>query len=138
MRKSRLLLISSALMMLSSLTRIFFGIGMLNYFVSIRSFGTIDPRIIRYAGCAMVCHIVCAAAELVGGFHGAINWEEPLLTGRCLRWGVIALAAGLLGNICQQISGYGISYVAWTTGAAVPALYLLAAVIFRIWGKRML
>ncbi len=135
MKHSYFLKYTCILMMLSSVTRFFFGLSMLNVYTTTYTFGAVAKTQLSAAVATIVIHIGCALAELIGGFIGALNWEEPLLSHKCIRWGVAALALGLLGNLMQHIIEYGVSYVAWITGAAVPGLFLIAAVIFWYFGK---
>ena len=136
MRRSPLLKAASILMMLSSLVRFFFGIMMINFFTTARSFGAADPAMLRGAGLAFALLLLGAVAELICGFQGAVNWEEPLKAGRCAAWGGAALLLGLLGNGAQALTSYGVSYVAWITGAAVPAFFLAAALHFALAARR--
>ena len=116
----------SFLMILTSLVRLVFGLGMINIFVTARSFGG-EQEALTLALIAFLLILCCAVCEMICGFHGALNWEEPLRAGRTFAWGCAALALGLLGNGVQRATGYGVSIVAWSTGVIVPALFLLAA-----------
>ena len=130
MRRSRLLKAASILIMLSSLLRVFFGFTMFNFFTTASTFGSVGKSELKLAGLALGAVALGAAAELVCGFVGAMNWEEPLRAKRCAVWGGVTLALGLLGNGVQALTGYGVSCVAWLTGAVVPALFLTAAFRF--------
>ncbi len=132
MRRSHFLKYASILMMLISLVRFFFGVMMLNLYVTGRNMGTVEPFTLRLAGIAFGLILIGAVAELISGFIGALNWEEPLRAGRCVLWGAVSLVLGLVGNIVQGATGYGISYVAWITGCIVPALFTGAALHFRL------
>ena len=137
MRRSYLLKYCCILLMLSSLVRLFFAVMMINFFATAKTFGAVDVSMLRYAGLALAFSIACFTAELAGGFVGALNWEEPLHAGKCIAWALAALVTGLAGNWMQALSGYGISYVAWITGCAVPLLYLAASLRFLISQRRM-
>ena len=130
MKKSNFLKYVSIVLMLVSLVRFFFGVSMFNFYATARTFGSADKELLRLAGINLGLLAACAVAELVCGFQGALNWEEPLNAPKCIRWGVAALALGLAGNLMQAYIGYGVSYVAWITGVAAPLLYLAAAVAF--------
>lgn len=132
MRRSRFLKYSCILLMLAALVRVFFGLMMINFFATARTFGAAEPGLMRRAGITLLLLLLCAGAELVGGFVGALNWEEPLNAGKCVAWGGAALALGLAGNLMQAVTGYGVSYVAWITGVGAPLLYLIAALRFRL------
>ncbi len=135
MRRSYFLKITCIIMMLSSLTRFFFGLGMLNMYTTTYTFGAIAQSQLSLAVVTFFLHLGCAVSELVGGFIGALHWEEPLLSHKCVQWGIAALSFGLIGNIMQHFIEYGVSYVAWITGAAVPGLFLIASLIFWYFGK---
>ena len=130
MKQSIFLKYTSIIMMLTAVVRLFFGFMMINFFATAHTFGAADPAMLRYAGAAILLIVLCALAELVCGFQGDMNWAEPLLSGKCLKWGAAALALGLAGNAFQWLSGYGVSYVAWLTGAVIPAVFTLAAWLF--------
>lgn len=117
-------------MMLSSLVRLFFAIMMINFFATAKTFGVVDAPMLRYAGLSLAFSIACAGTELIGGFVGALNWEEPLHAGRCVGWAAAALVTGLIANWMQALCGYGISFVAWITGCAIPLLFLAASLHF--------
>ena len=119
----------SFLMILTSLVRFFFGLGMINIFVTARSYGG-DNAQLTLAVTAFLLILCCAVCEIICGFTGALNWEEPLRAGRCLGWSCAALLLGLAGNGVQRATGYGVSLVAWSTGVVVPALSALAALWF--------
>ena len=137
MKRSYFLKYSCILLMLSSLVRLFFAIMMINFFATAKTFGAAENSMLHYAGWSFACSIACAAAELTGGFVGALNWEEPLHAGKCVIWGLAALLAGLLANWMQKLSGYGISYVAWITGCAVPLIFLTAGLHFLLSQRRV-
>ena len=130
MRRSHFLQYSCILLMLASLVRTVFGIMMINFYATARTFGAVDERMLRRAGWTLLLLVLCAVIELIGGFVGALNWEEPLRAKACARWGAAAVATGLIGNLMQILIGYGASYVAWITGVAAPLLYLAAALRF--------
>lgn len=137
MKRSRFLKYVSILMMLISLVRFFFGLMMTNLFTTASTLGRADKQTVQTAFLAFAVIILCAVAELVCGFLGALNWEEPLRARRCVIWGILTLVLGLAGNVIQSFTGYGVSFVAWTTGAVAPALYLAAALRFYLRaGKR--
>lgn len=136
MRRSVFLKYSSFLLMLTSLVRLIFGIMMINFYATANTFGAVRSDTLRAAGITLLLLVLSAGAELAGGFVGALNWEEPLRSGKCVAWGAAILGLGLAGNAMQAITGYGISYVAWLTGAVVPAVYLLAAVQFYLSYRR--
>lgn len=131
MRRSHFLRFTCILMMLTSLIRFIMGLTMFNFYVSARNMGGFDDKTIRYAAITLGVLTLCALAELISGFIGSLNWDEPLLAYRCVRWGIISLGLGLAGNLLQGLLGYGVSYVAWTTGAVIPALYAAAALRFQ-------
>ena len=81
----------SFLMILTSLVRLVFGLGMINIFVTARSFGG-EQEALTLALIAFLLILCCAVCEMVCGFHGALNWEEPLRAGRTFAWGCAALA----------------------------------------------
>ncbi|MBQ5952374.1 MAG: hypothetical protein IJL66_09530 [Lachnospiraceae bacterium] len=130
MRQSVFLKYTSALLMLCSVVRFFFAISMINFFVTAKSLGAHTDEVLKVAVLSLILSFICVLAELIGGFIGAIHWREPMRAGTCLLWGLGALASGLLANLLQHISGYGVSYVAWTTGAVIPGLFVLAALHF--------
>lgn len=131
MKHSHFLKYASILMMLISLVRLIFGFMMINFFATASNMGAVEKGTLTVAGIAFGLILLCAAAELVSGFIGALNWEEPLRAGRCVVWGTVCLFLGLAGNLVQGLTGYGISLVAWTTGFIVPLLFLAAALHFR-------
>ena len=130
MKRSVFLKYISILIMLTALVRLFFGFMMINFFAQAKNMGVTAVGMMRSAGIAIMLIVLCAIGELICGFRGALSWEEPLLAGKCLKWGVITLFLGLLGNLFQWLSGYGVSYVAWITGALMPGAYALAAFLF--------
>ena len=130
MRRSRWLKYSSFLMMPVSIVQAAFGLMMINVFATARSFGGVVPAQMRLAGLALLVVLGNALCELVSGFVGALNWEEPLRARRCVLWGGVTLALGLLGLAVQALAGYTLSYVEWLTGVAVPANFLAAALRF--------
>ena len=135
MRKSRFLLVCSALCMLGGLVRIVFGFMMINYFSTVFSFQRIDEEqifFIRFANTTAAVLLLGGVAQEICGFKGAMNWEEPLRAKNCAVWGGVTLLLGLTGNALQIITGYGASYVTWTTGLIVPGLYFAAALIFAL------
>ena len=132
MKRSHFLRISSFLMMLTSLARFFFGFAMINLFATARNMGTSDPQTLKTAGAAFAVLLLGAVTDLICGFVGALNWEEPLHAVRCSAWGAAALLLGVAGNLFQSLTGYGVSPVAWTTGAVMPAVFLAAALHFTL------
>lgn len=136
MRRSYFLKYVCILLILSSVTRFIFGFSMLNLYTTTYTFGAVDDKVMTLSFITMFLHIACAISELVGGFIGALHWEEPLLSDRCVRWAAAALSFGLLGNLMQALIEYGVSALAWITGAVVPGLYLLAALHFWYYGKK--
>ena len=136
MRRSHFLKYASILMMLTSLVRVVFGFMMINFYATALNMGGVDKQLMTVAGIAFGLLLACAAAELISGFIGALNWEEPLRAGRCVLWGAVTLFLGLAGNLVQGLTGYGISIVAWTTGAVVPLVFLTAAVLFHRGSKK--
>ena len=130
MKRSIFLKYISILIMLTALVRVFFGFMMINFFAQAKNMGISSGGLMHSAGIALLLIVLCAIGELICGFRGALSWEEPLLAGKCLKWGVVTLILGLLGNLFQWLSGYGVSCVAWITGALVPGAYTLAAFLF--------
>ena len=130
MRKSRLVQVCSILMMLMAIVRLVFGIMMINFFSTALTFGAVGKDLMRLAGATAWVLILHSLLLAVCGFLGAVNWEEPMAAGKCAVWGAVTLILGLAGNVMQAMTGYGVSYVAWTTGALVPALFLIAALHF--------
>lgn len=116
--------------MLISLVRAAFGVMMINFYATARTFGAVEKSTLRAAGITLALVFACAALELISGFVGALNWEEPLHAKKCAVWGAAALATGLAGNAAQAMTGYGVSYVAWITGCIVPMIYLAASLHF--------
>ncbi len=135
LRKSYELRIAGVLMMPAGIVRIIFGIYMLYLYSTMHVRGMIPDDQLVFACITFGVHAVCSLCELVGGFWGVINWDEPLLAYKSIRFGIVTLALGLIGNALQYWIGFGVSYVAWITGAAAPALFLIAAVWF--WTHRM-
>ena len=135
MRRSRFLLVCSTLSMLSALVRIVFSIMMINYFSTLFSFQRITEEqmvFIRFANATAAVLLLGGVAQLICGFKGAMNWEEPLRAKACAVWGGATLGLGLIGNAMQIITGYGASFVTWTTGLLVPGLFFAAALIFAL------
>ena len=132
MRRSHFLRLCSLLSMLASLVRALFGIMMINFFSTALSFGSVSKGEIRLANLAAALLMLGALTLLTCGFLGALNWEEPLRAANCAKWGGAALLLGVGGNLLQGMIGYGVSYVAWTTGAIVPGLFFLAALHFAL------
>lgn len=135
MRRSRFMLISSTLSMLSGLVRIVFGIMMINYFSTLLTFQRMNEQqllFIRFANATVAVLLLGGIAQVICGFKGAMNWEEPLRARSCALWGGVTLALGLIGNIMQIVTGYGASYVTWITGLIVPGLFFAAALIFAL------
>ena len=118
--------------MMTSIVRTIFGIIMLHFFSTTHIMGATDDQTLLLAAIALAFILLGAGCELVGGFWGVVNWEEPLLAYKSVRFGIFTLAFGLIGNLLQGLTGYGISYVAWVTGAVVPALFLIAAIHFQV------
>ena len=129
MRKSNFLRVGSILCMLSGLVRIVFGFMMINYFSTVLSFG-IGRESIGFANLTAGVLLLGGLAQEVCGFKGAMNWEEPLRAKSCAVWGSATLLLGLAGNCMQILTGYGTSYVTWTTGLIVPGLFFAAALLF--------
>ena len=129
MRRCHILKYVSFLMILTAFVRFVFGLGMLNIFVTAQAYG-MAREVVTLAVRAFLLILACAVCEMVCGFTGTLNWEEPLRAGRCLGWGAATLALGIAGNILQSFTGYGVSIVAWTTGVILPALFVLAAAWF--------
>ena len=130
MRRSRFLKYVSIAMMITGILRLFFGFMMLNLYTTSASFGKKGDPMIRLAGITFFVCVLSFAADLVCGFLGALNWEEPLRAKTCVIWGASALTLGLCGNILQILLRYGVSYVAWITGLIMPLLFLIAAIRF--------
>lgn len=135
MRKSRLVQACSILMMLISLVRLVFGIMMINFYSTALTFGAVSRETMGLAGATAWVLIGHALVLAICGFTGAVNWEEPMAAKKCAAWGGACLALGLIGNVMQAVVGYGISAVAWTTGAIVPGLFLLASIHFALHAK---
>ena len=132
MRKSRFLRVCSILSMLGGLVRIVFGFMLINYFSTLLSFGVVGEEQIRFANLTFTVLLLGGVAQLICGFKGAMNWEEPLRAKACAVWGGATLGLGLIGNAMQIITGYGASFVTWTTGLLVPGLFFAAALIFAL------
>ena len=139
MRKSRFVLVCSALCMLSGLVRIVFGFMMINYFSTVLTFQKMDAQqlaFIRFANATAAVPLLGGIAQEICGFKGAMNWEEPLRAKNCAVWGGGTLLLCLIGNAMQIITGYGASYVTWITGLLVPGLFFAAALIFALKSKK--
>jgi hypothetical protein len=132
MRRSRFLQVCSILSMLGGLVRIVFGFMMLNYFSTALSFGIGGERMIRFANLTFAVLLMSGIGELICGFKGAMNWEEPLRAKSCAAWGGGTLLLCLAGNFMQIGTGYGASFVTWTTGLLVPGLFFAAALVFAL------
>ena len=136
MRRSNFLKYVSILMMLNGLVRLVFGIMMVNFFSTAITFGAIEKETMRLAQLTAAVLCVGALADVICGFIGAVRWDEPLLAGSTSRWGLAALALGIAGNILQAGTGYGLSYVTWTTGLVIPALFLTACLSFLLRSRK--
>ena len=135
MRKSHFLRVSSILSMLCGLVRIAFGFMMINYFSTVLTFG-VGRDTIGFANAAAAVLLLGGLTEIVCGFLGAMNWEEPLRAKTVAVWGAVSLAVGLLGNFMQIGTGYGTSYVTWATGLIIPGVFFAAALIFALKSKK--
>ena len=91
MRKSQLLRWAGVLLMPASLLRFFFGLSMFNFFTSALSFGALKKTDLALPGAALAVIALSCLAELVTGFLGVLNWEEPKRAGRCTVWGFVTL-----------------------------------------------
>ena len=136
MRRSMLLKYVSFLIMLVSLVRLFLGISMFNMFTVAKTMGAVDTDAVRLAAIALGLIILSAASELICGFIGALNWEEPLRAMVCVRYGTVSLLLGLAGNLTQSFTGYGVSWIAWMTGFVTPTLFLISALRFALSARR--
>ncbi len=134
MKRSHFLKYASVLMMLSSIVQVIFGIMMINLFVTAYSFSA-DRTLLVVPPIAFGLVLLCAISEMIGGFVGVLNWEEPLRSGRNVVWGAVSLVLGLAGNIMQYLAGYEV-IVAWVTGGVVPLIFLIAATIFFLSSRR--
>ena len=130
MRKSQLLRWAGVLLMPASLLRFFFGLSMFNFFTSALSFGAVKKTDLALPGAALAVIALSSLAELVTGFLGVLNWEEPKRAGRCTVWGFVTLGLGLVGCLLQSLAGYGVSLVVGITALLVPALFCAAALRF--------
>ena len=110
----------------ASLLRFFFGLSMFNFFTSALSFGAVKKTDLALPGAALAVIALSSLAELVTGFLGVLNWEEPKRAGRCTVWGFVTLGLGLVGCL----AGYGVSLVVGITALLVPALFCAAALRF--------
>lgn len=135
MRKSHFLRVGSILSMLCGLVRIAFGFMMINYFSTVLTFG-IGRDSIGFANATAAVLLLGGLMEIICGFLGAMNWEEPLRAKQVAVWGAASLVIGLAGNLMQIGTGYGTSYVTWTTGLIVPGVFFAAALIFALKSKK--
>ncbi|MBP5254996.1 MAG: hypothetical protein J6Z23_06430 [Lachnospiraceae bacterium] len=132
MRKSYLLKYASFILMLTAVVRLFFGLMMMNFFTTASNMRAVDPDTMLLATVAIILIIASFLADLASGFIGALHWNEPLKAGTCTVMGAVCLGLGIAGNLVQGATGYGISEVAWTTGAIIPGIFLAAALFFLI------
>ncbi len=134
LQKSKAMIAAGALMIPAGLVRILFGVYMLYLYGAAHVMGTVPSSQLLAACATLGVHLACGFCEIAVGFFGVTRWDEPLLTHKSVRLGAATLALGLLGNGLQYYIGFGVSYVAWITGAIVPSLFLLAAIRFRVRG----
>ena len=132
MRKNYALKYITIAMIIAAMVRLIFGFMMINFFSNSITYEVVSPEILRIAIFAIVFVMLNVVAELIGGFVGAVNWEEPDRAPVCFIWGVISLALGIAANVLQILCGYGASVYAWALSVGVPALYTVAALIFLI------
>ncbi len=132
MRKNYALKYITVASIIAAVVRLIFGFMMINFFSTSITLGAATPEIMRIAVWAIVFVMLNMVSQLVAGFIGAANWEEPERAPLCFICGVISLVFGIVANILQISCGYGASIYAWITGVGVPALYTIAALIFLI------
>ncbi len=132
MRKSYLLKFITIGMIIAGMVRLIFGFTMINFFSSSITLGQTTPEIMQRAVIAIVMIMVSVLIQLIAGFIGAINWEEPTNAFHCVLWGAVSLILCLVANILQMRADYPVSIYVWVLGVAVAALYTVAALNFWI------
>ena len=134
--ETQLLKLGSILMIFSSMVRFFFGMMFCNFATLSLVMGSITKQRARLFNVTSILIFAGAALEMVVGIIGTLNCEEPSGAKRCIGWGIATLIWTTVCNFLQIYLGYGASYVAWITGAGVPGLFLLGAILFCSYSKR--
>ena len=136
MKRSYSLKIVSILMLLAGGARFVFGIMMFSFFTTSANLKTVPPDLLRCAIIAAVLILLFVIATAVCGILGALCWDDPSAALKCMFLGIGTLALGLAGDLLQSHAGYQISIPVWILSVGIPALYILAALIFRIGSRR--
>lgn len=132
MRKSYLLKYITIGSIIAGMVRLIFGFMMINFFTASITYEVVSPETLRTAIWAIIFVMLNVIAQLVSGFVGAANWEEPERAPVCFICGVVSLVLGVVANLLQIRCGYGASLYTWILGVGVPALYTVAALNFWI------
>ena len=78
---------------------------------------------------AFVLALVGGILQLIAGIIGVKNWNKPEKAKTCIVWGVIVAVISVLSNILTAVGGSDFSVVSLITGLALPALYIVGAIL---------
>lgn len=132
MKKNYALKYITVASIIAAMVRMIFGFMMIHFFSTSVTYEVVTPEILRIAIFAIVFVMLNMVTQLIAGFVGAANWEEPDRALPCFIWGVISLVFGIVANVLQICCDYPTSIYAWVTGVGIPALYTIAALVFLI------
>lgn len=121
----------SMVLILTAFVRIFMGISYIHTYTYLKNTKSLAAELYRPTTIASIIICLGGFMEFCDGIRCAIHADESYQIGRCAIWGAATLAVTLASNFMQIYTGYGASWVAWTTGAAVPVLYLIGCFIRR-------
>jgi len=126
---STLMRFMSMVLILCAFVRIFMGISYINTFASLKNMRAVTEDLIVPTAVGSILIPIGGGIQFVCAMLCAINCDEPEGAKKCLIWGFIALAFTLASNLFQFFTGYGVSWVAHTTGEVVPVLYIAVCVL---------
>lgn len=132
MKKSYSLKLISFFMLAAAMVRFIMGIMMFNYYSKMAILAPEAEQLIKYSVAAFILILVVVLFLVICGFVGAICWDDPDVSLKCVFLGIGTIIGGLVANWMQYKAGYLISWPVWVSGTAVPALYVIIALIFYI------
>ena len=76
---------------------------------------------------AAIVSVISAVVEIIAGFKGKKNWDNPSAAQNLMIWGIITAVLSVIGNIMFATSGASV-VISVITGLVIPVLYIIGTV----------
>lgn len=126
---SVLLKIASILMIVGGAAGIVLGILAIGGGIALKNTELADDINFSALVIAGVILIVAGIIQLIAGIFGSKNYNKPEKANVCIVWGIIVAVLCVVSNVITLTSGGKFDAVSLITGLAVPALYIVGAVL---------